>query len=172
MSLSFGLAKPSQLSEIRALFVKSMAYIGDRMGIDLPADAYSNLRDFYQCGNLYILEEQGVVLAAAALHEAHNGLYIDYLAVHPDYQREGLGKRMLTELEVLTESRELSHLRLHTPEVMDELLSFYARRGFTETHRALPSHGRDQLLRVHFRKTISLSDHNMDLEYEHDRQIA
>ena len=112
MSLSFGLAKPSQLSEIRALFVKSMAYIGDRMGIDLPADAYSNLRDFYQCGNLYILEEQGVVLAAAALHEAHNGLYVDYLAVHPDYQREGLGKRMLTELEVLTESRELSHLRL------------------------------------------------------------
>ncbi|WP_319569273.1 GNAT family N-acetyltransferase [Cohaesibacter marisflavi] len=172
MSLYFALAKSSQLSEIRALFIKSMAPIGERMGVGQPANAFSNLRDFYQCGNLYVLEEQGTVLAAAALHEARNGLYVDYLAVHPDCQNEGLGKRMLTELEVLTESRELSHLRLHTPEVMDELRSFYARRGFAETHRALPSHGRDQLLRVHFRKAISLSDHNMDLEFEHDRQIA
>ena len=172
MALFFSLAKSHQLSEIRSLFLKSMAYIGDRMGVGQPANAFSNLRDYYQCGNLYVLEEQGTVVAAAALHEANNGLYIDYLAVRVDYQNMGIGKRMLTELEMLTESRELRHLSLHTPEVMHELLAFYGKNGFKETHRAFPSHGRDRILRTHFRKPIALSDQGMDFEFEHDRQIA
>nr|WP_321462657.1 GNAT family N-acetyltransferase [uncultured Cohaesibacter sp.] len=171
-SPSFSLAKSHQLVEIRSIFLKSMAYIGDRMGVGQPANAFSNMRDFYQCGNLYVLEDRGVVLAAAALHEVDGALYIDYLAVHRDHQKEGLGKRMLAELEMLTESRELHQLRLHTPEVMEDLIAFYNRRGFRETHRALPSHGRDTFKRVHFCKPISLSDQSMDFEYEHDRQIA
>ncbi|WP_319483982.1 GNAT family N-acetyltransferase [uncultured Cohaesibacter sp.] len=172
MTLSFSLAKPSQLPHIRTLFIKSMAYIGDRMGIGQSADAFSNMSDFQKAGNLYVLEADGEVLAAAALHEEKNGLYVDYLAVQREHQHEGLGKRMLTELEMLTESRELQHLRLHTPEAMDELVAYYNRRGFAETHRVMPSHGRDQLMRVHFRKEITLNDQGMDLEYEHDRQLS
>nr|WP_321458167.1 GNAT family N-acetyltransferase [uncultured Cohaesibacter sp.] len=172
MKLSFSLAKLHQLSEIRTIFLKSMAHIGDRMGVGQPATAFSNMRDYYECGNLYVLEEDGIVLAAAALHETDNCLHVDYLAVRQDQQHKGLGKRMLTELEMLTESRELNQLQLHTPEVMDELIAFYTKQGFSETARILPSHGRDPLLRVHFSKPVTMNDLGMDPEFDHDRQMA
>ncbi|WP_316861580.1 GNAT family N-acetyltransferase [uncultured Cohaesibacter sp.] len=170
MILKFRLAKPEQLSEIRSLFLKSMGYIANRMGFEQPSEAFSNMGDYQKDRNLYVLQEDGgKILAAAAMKEVENGLYIDFLAVRVDHQRTGLGRRMLAELEMLAESRELSHLRLHTPEVMDELIRYYRTHGFAETHRAPPAHGRDQVNRVHFKKTVTLADHAMDPEHEHDR---
>ena len=172
MAAIFRLAKAEKLADIRTLYLHSMAYIGERMGIGQPSDAFSNLGTFIEGRNLYILEEDGIILAAAAMHEVDNGLYVDYLAVRKGNQGKGLGRHMLAELELIAESRELPHLLLHTPEVMAELLSYYERRGFRESHRALPPHGRDQILRVHFKKDISLSDLHMDPEHEHDRLPA
>ena len=172
MAASFRLAKADHLTEIRALYFKSMSYIGDRMGIETPADAFSDLEKFTETRNLYIAKEDDVIIAALAMHEVDNGLYIDYLAILPDHQNQGLGTKMLAEAELIAESRELPYLRLHTPEVMEELLAFYTARGFNETRRAPPPHGRDEILRVYFEKEIARSDLHVDPEIEHDRQLA
>lgn len=172
MTVTFGLAKASQLTQIRALYIKSMAYIGDRLGTGQPAHAFSNLDEFLENRNLYILQEDGEIVGAAAISEVKNGLYLDYLAILKDHQNRGFGSRILKELELIAESRELPYLRLHTPEVMHELLRYYPARGFVETHRALPPHGRDTVLRVYFEKSIEGSDLKMDPEHEHDRLMA
>ena len=172
MAVSFRLAKADQLSDIRSLYLTSMAYIGDRMGIERSADAFSDLESFVEARNLYIVQEDGVLLGAAAIREVDNGLYLEYLAVHQDHQNSGLGRKLLAEMEMIAESRELPYLRLHTPEVMHELLAYYARRGFTETHRALPPHGRDQVLRVYFEKDIAQDGMHADRIDAHDRQLA
>ncbi|SNY92106.1 Acetyltransferase (GNAT) family protein [Cohaesibacter sp. ES.047] len=173
MAISFRLAKAQQLQEIRALYLKNMAYIGERMGVGQPAHAFSHLDQFLANRNLYVAtNEDGTAIGAAAMSEVDNALYLDYLVIGKDWQRQGVGCFILSELELIAESRELPFLRLHTPEVMTELVDYYNVRGFTETHRAEPDHGRDKILRVYFQKAISGSDLRMDPEHEHDRLLA
>jgi ribosomal protein S18 acetylase RimI-like enzyme len=172
MTVTFRLAKAEQLNDIRSLFLSAMAPIANRMGIDQPADAYSDLSAFLETRNLYIAQEDGVLLASAAMHEVDNCLYLDTIAVLPQHQNKGLGSRLLAEVELIAESRELPCLRLHTPEVMHELLAYYTKRGFGETHRSLPAHERDLILRVTFEKAIAGNGFHMDPFDEHDRQFA
>ena len=172
MAPSFRLAKSDHLSDIRSLFSKSMAHIADRLGTGLPVDAYGHLGEVLDDRNLYILSEDNRILAAVALREVNNSLYVDTLAARKGEQGKGYGSQLLKEVEMIAESRGLPHVRLHTPEVMDDLIAFYRRRGFEETHRALPTHGGDLVLRVHFEKPVAGSDLRMDHEYEHDRLPA
>ncbi|WP_319530998.1 GNAT family N-acetyltransferase [uncultured Cohaesibacter sp.] len=172
MAPSFRLAKADHLSDIRSLCSKSMAYISDRLGSGLPSYAYGHLDELLEDRNLYILREDNRILATVALREESNCLYVDTLAVRKGEQGKGLGSQLLKEVEMIAESRGLPFVRLHTPEVMDDLVAYYRKRGYEETHRALPPHGRDLVLRVHFQKSISGSDLHMDPEHEHDRQLA
>lgn len=172
MAISFRLAKAEQLADIRSLFISSMAHIGNCLGTGMPADAYSDLETFLVDRNLYVAEEDGVLLAAAAIREVNDGLYLDTLAVHKDHQNVGLGSRILAEVELIAESREFPYLRLHTPEIMPELLDYYGKHGFSETHRALPDHGRDKVLRVFFEKEIAHNGLHMDPVDEHDRHLV
>jgi ribosomal protein S18 acetylase RimI-like enzyme len=51
--------------------------------------------------------------------------YIDDVLIHPDYQREGLGSQLLTELLA-----SLRHIETITLFCQPELVSFYERQGF------------------------------------------
>lgn len=172
MAASLRLAKAGHFSPIHTLFHRALTPMAERMGIQIPQDAYDWLPDCIEARNLYILEdENGVLLGATALREQEDCLYVDTFAVHPEKQNQGYGQQMLKELELVAESREVPYLRLHTPEIMGELLCFYSAHGFEETHRALPAHGRDKFLRVHFQKAIAENGLSMDPEHEHDRDL-
>ena len=155
MTVSFRLAKADQLHDIRTLFSEAMAPIAGRMGIEQPSDAFSDLSRFLETRNLYVVVKDDLLVGSLAMHETDDGLYIDYLAIHKDHQNQGLGSRILAEAEFVAESRELSRLQLHTPDVMTELHVFYQKHGFVETCKALPTHGRDDILRIHFEKPVS-----------------
>ena len=58
-------------------------------------------------------------------------------------------------MEKLARENGVSSSTLHAAEVMDDLLRFYTRHGLIETHRALPHHGDDEILRVHMKKTLA-----------------
>ena len=172
MTFSLRLATAGQLFDIRTLLFNSLSPIGNRMGIKTPAEAFSEVGAQIDNRDVYLLSEDDTIRAVAVLHEDDDALYIDFLAVDPKQQNKGLGSRLLADIEMIAESRELYCLRLRTPEVMEELLRFYQSRGFAETHRSLPNHGRDKVPRVHFSKKLVRHGLVSDMAHEHDRVLA
>lgn len=64
-------------------------------------------------------------------------LYVEELAVHPDYQGRGLGSFVLDQLEHLARVRGCTHLVLEVAENNEPALRFYRARSFTKLDAAI-----------------------------------
>jgi ribosomal protein S18 acetylase RimI-like enzyme len=64
-------------------------------------------------------------------------LFVEELAVHPDYQGRGIGGFLLEQLEHLARVRGCTHLVLEVAENHARALSFYRTRNFTKLDAAL-----------------------------------
>ena len=73
--------------------------------------------------------------------------HVGRLIVHPDYQRQGIGSRLLGEIEA--RFPEAERLELFTGHKSRDNLRFYARRGYTEFDRRPVS---DRLTLVYMHK--------------------
>jgi len=62
-------------------------------------------------------------------------LLIYSIAVHPDYQSQGLGRRLLDWAEQETWRAGLRRIRLYTNAIMESNIALYLRLGYQETHR-------------------------------------
>ncbi|RIA55274.1 GNAT family N-acetyltransferase [Dichotomicrobium thermohalophilum] len=77
-------------------------------------------------------------------------LHIENLAIHPAFQGQGLGTRLLRRAEDTARELGLTTLELYTNAKMSEALAFYPARGFVEIDRRWEA-GFD---RVYFRKDL------------------
>ena len=87
-------------------------------------------------GAVSVLEEAGGDIAALiVLLSRPDHLLLDNIAVRPERQGQGLGRRLIEFAE--SEARRLGHreLRLYTHEKMVENIALYRRVGFIETGR-------------------------------------
>ena len=80
-------------------------------------------------------------------------LFVENVAVHPDYQGFGLGRRLMEFAAGEAARLGLAEIRLYTNAHMTENLEFYPRLGFEQTERR-SENGYD---RVYFRKRIRTS---------------
>lgn len=64
-------------------------------------------------------------------------LYVDELAVHPDYQGKGVGSFMLDQLQHLARVRGCTHLVLDVAENNKAALAWYRRRNFFKLDAAI-----------------------------------
>jgi ribosomal protein S18 acetylase RimI-like enzyme len=64
-------------------------------------------------------------------------LYVEELAVHPDFQGRGLGSFVMDQLEHLARVRGCTHLVLEVAENNDNALRFYKARSFTKLDAAI-----------------------------------
>jgi ribosomal protein S18 acetylase RimI-like enzyme len=64
-------------------------------------------------------------------------MYVEELAVHPDYQGRGLGSFMLAQLEHLAKLRGCTHLVLEVAENNERALAFYKARTFYKLDAAI-----------------------------------
>ena len=69
------------------------------------------------------------------LEQPHLEVLLDNIAVRPDRQGSGIGRRLMAFAE--SEARRLGHaeLRLYTHVAMTENIALYTRLGFVETGR-------------------------------------
>ena len=96
-------------------------------------DDYARLIDE---GSVSVLEMPDEAIAALiVLLPQADHLLLDNVAVHPDHQGRGLGRRLVAFAE--SEARRLGYaeLRLYTHQRMTENIALYARLGFRETGR-------------------------------------
>ena len=98
---------------------------------------------------VWVLEAaDGTCAAVLELIDRPGHLWIDNVAVDPDWQGRGLGRRLLAFADAEARRRDLPELGLLTNERYTANIAMYERYGYRETHRE-PHLGSDL---VHFRK--------------------
>jgi ribosomal protein S18 acetylase RimI-like enzyme len=72
-----------------------------------------------------------LVATCMAGYEGHRG-WINYLAVSPQYRRQGIGRRIMEEAEERLRSAGCPKINLQVRETNQEVIQFYARIGYTK----------------------------------------
>ena len=101
----------------------------------------------------WVLQNGGTVVAYVVLDVQPDHLGVDNVAVRPDRQRHGLGRRLMAHAETRAAELGLPRLRLHTHVTMVENQALYERLGYAEIHRG--SVGPWQ--RVFYEKDLTIS---------------
>jgi|HubBroStandDraft_6_1064221.scaffolds.fasta_scaffold16145_2 ribosomal protein S18 acetylase RimI-like enzyme len=86
-------------------------------------------------GVVWVLEEGAVIAAIIVLLPAVNYLLLDNIAVSPNRQGVGLGRRLLAFAETEALRRGYREIRLYTHQTMVENQRLYATIGYQETGR-------------------------------------
>ena len=86
-------------------------------------------------GVVWVLEEGAVIAAIVVLLPAVNYLLLDNIAVSPNRQGLGLGRRLLAFAETEALRRGYREIRLYTHQTMVENQRLYASIGYQETGR-------------------------------------
>jgi N-acetylglutamate synthase-like GNAT family acetyltransferase len=102
----------------------------------------------------WVLESDGGIVGVIVLVHHEDHLWVDNVAVSPDWQRRGLGRRLLAHAESVARRARLPAMRLLTNERYVENIAMYARHGYRETHRT-PHLGTDL---IHFSKPLDGDD--------------
>ena len=91
--------------------------------------------DLIRQDRVFVLLEAGGYRAVLVLKQEQTTLWIDNVAVHPDHQHRGLGRRLLAYAEQRARAARLAEVRLYTNEHMVENISLYRRLGYQEMER-------------------------------------
>ena len=125
-----------------------------QLGRTHDPETYRQLPDAVADARVYGALIDGSIVGVAVVNRSQSGWKIDELAVAPEWHGKSLGSQLLQFVEAEAHTAGAPALSLHTPLIMDRLVSFYQRHGFRESHRALPEHGLDNHLRVHMNKSL------------------
>ena len=150
MKLEFRHAGAGDIPAVVALVTS--AYRGDasRAGWTTEADLLDGARIDAQRVSDDIAREQSLILLGEAdgrlLACAHVAVedgtgYFGMFSVRPDSQGHGIGKRMLDEAErIAREELGVPSMRMTVIDVRNELIGYYARRGYRRTgiHKPFP----------------------------------
>jgi len=74
-----------------------------------------------------------IVATVMAGYDGHRG-WINYLAVHPEHRRRGLGRRMVSEAESRLRAAGCPKINLQVRRANAAAMAFYRRIGFKEDH--------------------------------------
>lgn len=148
-TLAFRAATPADIPAIVAL-VES-AYRGDasRQGWTTEADMLEGRRTGADDVGACIARERsvlllahdtdGALLACAHVAEEDGAGYFGMFSVVPTLQGGGIGSAVLAEAERLVrEDWGLPAMRMTVIDIRDELVAYYARRGYARTGRIKP----------------------------------
>lgn len=103
-----------------------------------------------QAQRVQVIEHNGNIDGLLVLIPEEDALLLDNVAVSPDAQGLGLGRKLLAIAEQTALDMGYTAIRLYTNEAMVENLAIYQRLGYVETHRR----EENGLKRVYMSKTL------------------
>lgn len=142
-------AHPDEAPALRDLVRSAYAKYVPRLNRE-PAPMLDDYAARIAAGQAWVLEEAGALVGALILDDEPDGLLLYNIAVAPDAQGQGVGRRLIAFTEAEARRRGYALLRLYTNELMVENVAMYPRLGFTETHRGSEAGHR----RVYFEKRL------------------
>ena len=78
--------------------------------------------------------EDKLIASIIAGYDGHRG-WINYFAVHPDFQQRGYGKQLMDNVENKLRELGCPKINLQIREGNDKVLSYYQKHGFVEEKR-------------------------------------
>ena len=128
-------ARPPDRGTVEAIVAAAYAIYVERIG-KKPGPMLDDYRRLIAAGAVSVLEEPAATIAALiVLLPKSDHLLLDNIAVRPDRQGQGIGRRLIDFAE--SEARRLGYveLRLYTHVTMIENIGLYQHLGFHETGR-------------------------------------
>jgi ribosomal protein S18 acetylase RimI-like enzyme len=86
-------------------------------------------------GQVWVLEDAASIVGVLVLEEAPSGFLLDNIAVLPECQGKGFGRRLIEFAEAEARRRGFQEIHLYTHALMTENIALYLRIGFVETRR-------------------------------------
>ena len=114
----------------RAAYSKYVPRIGRE-----PAPMTTDYEVEIAARRVVVVEAAGKINGYMVAWPDADSYFIDNIAVDPDCQGSGLGRRLIEHAATEAVRLRLPALRLYTNVMMVENLSMYAHLGFVETHR-------------------------------------
>jgi ribosomal protein S18 acetylase RimI-like enzyme len=115
-----------------------------------PAPMLDDYAELIQRHKVFVLAEGDNIIGVLVLIEKEQSFLLDNVAVNPDYQRRGLGRKLIEFAEAEALRLGFSSIILYTNVQMTENIDLYRKLGFVETGRK-QEHGYQ---RVHMRKHL------------------
>jgi ribosomal protein S18 acetylase RimI-like enzyme len=116
-----------------------------------PAPMLADYPQLIANGQVYILEEEGLVAGVLVLEPQAEGLLVETLAVDPARQRSGVGRRLMAFAESEAVRLHLPRIHLYTHETMRAARAFYAGLGYRESGQRVE----DGYARVFFERQVA-----------------
>jgi ribosomal protein S18 acetylase RimI-like enzyme len=100
-----------------------------------PAPMLENYLKVIRRHDVTVLTTGENIIGVLVLIKQERNLLLDNIAIHPDYQGQGFGKRLIAVAEERARNAGCDAVRLYTNEQMIENIEFYKKLGFEETER-------------------------------------
>jgi ribosomal protein S18 acetylase RimI-like enzyme len=115
-----------------------------------PAPMLADYRALIAKGQVHVLEADGELTGVLVTEAKQGHLFVDVVAVRPERQRQGLGRRLMAFAAAEARRLRLPEVQLYTHEVMTGALALYPALGYHETARRLE----EGYARVYFCKAV------------------
>jgi len=128
-------AEPGDRAAVEAIVDAAYSIYLERIG-KAPGPMLDDYARLIAAGAVSVLDDpDGTIAALIVLLPKPDHLLLDNIAVRPDRQGRGLGRRLIAFAESETRRLGYAELRLYTHEKMTENIALYRRLGFRETGR-------------------------------------
>jgi ribosomal protein S18 acetylase RimI-like enzyme len=128
-------AEPADVEQVEAVVRTAYELYIPRIGKS-PGPMLDDYRRLIAQGAVSVVEEaDGSIAALIVLLPQPDHLLLDNVAVRPDRQGSGLGRRLVAFAEAEARRLGYAELRLYTHAMMTENITLYTRLGFRETGR-------------------------------------
>lgn len=100
-----------------------------------PGPMLDNYAEVIAARDVCVAERGGRVIGVLVVGPAEEGFLLDNIAVRPEAQGLGLGRRLLDLAETRAREAGFSSIYLYTHEMMTENQDIYRKRGYVEYDR-------------------------------------
>jgi len=142
-------AAPGDAPAVAECVRAAYAHYAERIGRE-PAPMTADYKALIGAGEVWVVRAGERVAGVLVLRPQPPALLLENIAVAPDRQGEGLGRRLMAFAEDHARAEGLAEVVLYTNERMTENLRFYPALGYAETGRAM----QDGFARVFYRKAV------------------
>ena len=128
-------ARAADCEAVEAIIAAAYSPYVDRIGKP-PGPMFDDYAALIEAGMVSVLQDDsGAITALVVLLPQPDHLLLDNIAVRPERQGQGLGRRLIEFAEAEARRLGYAELRLYTHEKMTENIALYRRLGFEETGR-------------------------------------
>lgn len=99
-----------------------------------PGPMLDNYAEVIEHHRVFVAETS-IIVGVLVLIQKTTETLLDNVAVHPDHQGKGLGRRLINLAEAEARASGSEKLDLYTHECMEENIELYKSLGYTETER-------------------------------------